>query len=421
MSIVVVGGGVVGLACALDLRRAGARVLLIDEGAGPSASWGNAGHVAIEQVEPIASMKALKSAPARWFPRGGALDFRFADILSWSGWAGRYVQACAPDAFDHGKAALGALLDDAVPAWRRLVAAVGRPELLRERGHIVVWESPASAEKGRAAWSAANIGLARKRDLQGVELLEVASRLAVAPAGGLRFENSGQISDPGLALRTLRDTFAALGGTTRAAKVTALRLEGGRAVVALDDGEVLRPDQVVLAAGVGSGGLMRGLGHVAPIVAERGYHIEGDVGAWGDLPPVVFEDRSMIVTRFGDRLRAASFVEFARHDAPADPRKWARLHKHVDELGLPMAKPRSQWMGARPTLPDYLPAIGVSRRAPNLIYAFGHQHLGLTLAATTGEIVTALAVGAAAPVDLTPFDLDRFTPGAAWRAKEIAA
>jgi D-amino-acid dehydrogenase len=416
MSIVVVGGGVVGLACALDLRRAGAEVLLIDEGAGPSASWGNAGHIAIEQVEPIASMKALKSAPARWFPRGGALDFRLSDIFTWGGWAGRYVQACSPDVFDHGKAALGGLLDDAVPAWRRLATAAGRPDLLRERGHLVVWETLASAEKGRAAWAATDIGQARTRDLQGVELLEVASRLAIAPAGGLRFENSGQISDPGLALRTLRDSFAALGGTIRSARVTALRLEGGRAVVALDDGEVLRPDQVVLAAGVGSGALIRSLGHVAPIVAERGYHIEGDVGAWGDLPPVVFEDRSMIVTRFGDRLRAASFVEFARQNSPADPRKWARLHRHVDELGLPMAKSRSQWMGARPTLPDYLPAIGVSRRAPNLIYAFGHQHLGLTLAATTGEIVTALAGGGGTPVDLKPFDLDRFA-----RRKEMAA
>lgn len=421
MSIVVVGGGVVGLACALDLRRAGAQVLLIDEGDGPSASWGNAGHIAIEQVEPIASMKALRSAPARWFPRGGALDFRLGDILAWGGWAGRYVQACSPDAFEHGKAALGGLLDDAMPAWRRLAAAAGRPDLVREAGHIVVWESAASAEKGRAAWRASDIGQARTRDLQGVELMEVAARMKIAPAGGLRFENSGQISDPGLALRSLRGAFEALGGEARQARIKALGSENGRAVLTLDNGEVLRPDQIVLAAGVGSGALMRNLGHVAPIVAERGYHIEGDVldengGAWGALPPVVFEDRSMIVTRFGDRLRAASFVEFARRESPADPRKWARLHRHVDELGLPMGQPRSQWMGARPTLPDYLPAIGVSRRAPNLIYAFGHQHLGLTLAATTGEIVTALAGGGAARLDLAPFDLDRFA-----RRKEIAA
>ena len=91
----------------------------------------------------------------------------------------------------------------------------------------------------------------------------------------------------------------------------------------------------------------------------------------------------MIVTPFRSGLRAASFVEFARADSPADPRKWARLRSHVAELGLPFREPCSEWFGARPTLPDYLPALGRSRRAANLLYAFGHQHLGLTLAAIT--------------------------------------
>src|SRR3546814_12833550 len=95
----------------------------------------------------------------------------------------------------------------------------------------------------------------------------------------------------------------------------------------------------------------------------------------------------MIVTRFADTVQAASFVEFHSPDAPPDPRKWDRLDRHVRELGLPFAPPFTRWMGARPTLPDYLPAIGRSRRVGNLVYAFGHQHLGLTLAAVTGELV----------------------------------
>jgi D-amino-acid dehydrogenase len=146
-----------------------------------------------------------------------------------------------------------------------------------------------------------------------------------------------------------------------------------------------------------------------PLVAERGYHIEGEAGDWPKhLPPVVFEDRSMIVTRFGGRLRAASFTEFARPSSPPDIKKWERLHRHASELGLHLGEPLTQWMGARPTLPDYLPAIGVSRRADNLIYAFGHQHLGLTLAATTGEIVAELATGGRPATDIQPFDIERF-------------
>ena len=115
----------------------------------------------------------------------------------------------------------------------------------------------------------------------------------------------------------------------------------------------------------------------------------------------------MIVTRFGARLRAASFVEFARADAPPDPGKWDRLRRHVAELGVPLADP-TPWMGCRPTLPDYLPAIGASRRVPGLSYAFGHQHLGLTLAPTTAELVTALLTRTRPRVDLAPFDIERF-------------
>jgi glycine/D-amino acid oxidase-like deaminating enzyme len=119
----------------------------------------------------------------------------------------------------------------------------------------------------------------------------------------------------------------------------------------------------------------------------------------------VFEDRAMIVTRFAGRLRAASIVEFARLDTPPDPRKWTRLRAHVAALGLSLHAPIAPWMGARPTLPDYLPAIG---RRGAVAYAFGHQHLGLTLAATSGEALAALLHGQASAFDLSPFDLTRF-------------
>jgi D-amino-acid dehydrogenase len=162
----------------------------------------------------------------------------------------------------------------------------------------------------------------------------------------------------------------------------------------------------VIAAGAASAPLVAPLKLRAPLIAERGYHIEGAPGDWpADMPPVVFEDRSMIVTRFAGRLRAASIVEFAARDTPPDPRKWARLRAHVAALGLSLREPATTWMGARPTLPDYLPAIG---RRGAVAYAFGHQHLGLTLSATSGEALAALLHGETPAFDLAPFDLTRF-------------
>lgn len=173
---------------------------------------------------------------------------------------------------------------------------------------------------------------------------------------------------------------------------------------------MLHADAIVVAASVASKLLLEPLGYKVPIVAERGYHIQSVDTDWPtDLPPVVFEERSMIVTRFLSGLRAASFVEFGRERSPPDPRKWARLRTQVAALGLSFGGSGSEWMGARPTLPDYLPAIGRSRRAPNLLYAFGHQHLGLTLAAVTGEAIGALAAGEEPAVELAPFDIERFT------------
>jgi D-amino-acid dehydrogenase len=405
----VIGGGVVGKTCALALRRAGETVTLLDprEPSRP-ASYGNAGHIAIEQVEPLASPAAVTSALGRLFALGGPLDFRLGDIAAWGPWAARFMAASTPARAARGRRALGALLEDALPAWRRLAASLDRPDLLVERGHLVVWESPASARAGLAAWRAADTGQARLAPLPDAETARL-RRLVSAPiAGGAAFENTGQVSDPALMLRLLDEAFDASGGERRLSRAARLESVDGQVEVLLDDDQRLTPERVLVAGGVGSGALMRGLGHEAPVIAERGYHLEGGADHWDDLPPVVFEDRSLILTRFGDRLRAASFVEFGREASPPDPRKWARLRRHLSELGVRLEGPVAEWMGARPTLPDYLPAIGASRLVGGLYYAFGHQHLGLTLAAVTGELVAALMSGAAPSTDLAPFDLDRF-------------
>ncbi|WP_223391708.1 NAD(P)/FAD-dependent oxidoreductase [Caulobacter segnis] len=415
----VIGGGVVGKACALALRRAGESVTLLDpQGSARPASYGNAGHIATEQVAPLASPAALASAFRRLFALGGALDFRLADIGAWGPWAARFVAASTADGAAHGQRALSGLLKNALPAWRRLAESLGRPDLLIERGHVVVWESAASARAGRAAWEAADIGQARLAPLAEPTKARLEQLIQPAIAGGVAFQNTGQVSDPALVLRLLDEAFDAAGGRRRVGQVRRLANVDGRVVAELSDGQQLAPERVLVAGGVGSGALMRGLGHVAPIIAERGYHLEGGADHWDDLPPVVFEDRSLILTRFGDRLRAASFVEFGREASPADPRKWARLRRHLSELDVSLEGPVAEWMGARPTLPDYLPAIGASRRVDNLYYAFGHQHLGLTLAATTGERVAALVGGAAPATDLAPFDLARFERG--WNTRSNA-
>ncbi|SBV31681.1 FAD dependent oxidoreductase [uncultured Sphingopyxis sp.] len=404
MRVNIIGGGIVGLCSGMALAEAGHRVTIIDDDADRrAASWGNAGHIATEQVAPLASPASLRTAFRRPFAAGGPLDLPLSGVRHWLGFLPRFLAAARPAAFRSGSAALGSLLDGALPAWQHMAALAGKPMLLRADGHYILWENAAIARAGSAAWHAADIGTASLHTVEAAEMARLASLVGVPIADALRFQGSGQITDLGALADALEDAFRARGGTIERSSAR-LAVDGGRARVEGHDADI-----VVVAAGVRSRALMEQAGHVVPLIAERGYHIRAAAGEWpAGLPPLVFEDRAMIVTRFADTVQAASFVEFHSPGAPPDPRKWDRLERHVRELGLPFAPPFTRWMGARPTLPDYLPAIGRSRRIGNLVYAFGHQHLGLTLAAVTGDLVRALIERERPMVDLAPFDLARF-------------
>jgi glycine/D-amino acid oxidase-like deaminating enzyme len=405
----VIGGGLVGASCALNLQLNGMRTTVIDPATTRrGASWGNAGHLATEQAEPLASRKTLRSFPRRLFFRGGALSLPARDMDVWLPFALRLIRSSAPDRFAAGTAALRSLLRGAIPAWKQLAGAASAGDLISEEGHFVVWETPAGAEAGRTAWRGTDIGTASFRDATAEEIAALSAQVSRPIAGAIRFLGTGQVLDLGELADCLIAHLVLLGGSQRTARVQKLTVDGSTASVMLDDGERLRADVVVVAAGVASGALLQPLGYRVPIIAERGYHIQSASADWpAGLPPIAFEERSMIVTPFRSGLRAASFVEFGRADSPPDPKKWVRLRSHVAELGLPFREV-SEWFGARPTLPDYLPALGRSRRAINLLYAFGHQHLGLTLAAITGKLIAALARREPTEIDVTPFDLERF-------------
>jgi D-amino-acid dehydrogenase len=145
------------------------------------------------------------------------------------------------------------------------------------------------------------------------------------------------------------------------------------------------------------------------LLAERGYHLHSTETNWPrDLPTTVFDEHFVAVSRFSTGLRVTSFVEFGSPDAPGDARKWALLERRVRELGLLFSPTPQRWVGSRPSLPDFVPAIGRLERAPNVLYAFGHAHLGLTEAPVTSELICALATEKAPPLDLAAFRVERF-------------
>lgn len=409
-SIAVIGGGIIGRVSALMLQQNGYQVTVFDDSRNLTApSWNNAGHIALEQVTPLASYAAIKTAPKRLFLFGGALDFNLRDP-GVTKWIWQYLNASSPKRFKIGSQALSELMGQADKAWEELAQRVSLPTIYTKAGHWLVWENARSTNRGVTAWKQANIGQASITPMDEEIASQIKQYSNVDIHGGLEFSGTGQIKDLPLLARTLKSRFLHAGGKWAFETISPLLLHERQVRLKAEDNKEF--DIVLVCAGSASANLMRNIQPDIPLIAERGYHLESTCSQvdWpAETPPIVFEDRSMIVTRFTNTLRACSFVEFSSLNAPPDKRKWTQLLKHCKELGLPIGKDAQQWVGARPTLPDYLPAIGKSHCADNLYYAFGHQHLGLTLAAITGQKISDMINQNETPECLIPFSLERFS------------
>ncbi len=409
--VIIIGGGIIGLTCGVALQQSGVDVVIIDgDVAYEAPSWGNAGHIGVEQTRPLASPAGVKHGLRQIFSSRSAASFPLQHVGTWGPFMARLLCASTPKRSRASELALGGLLAQAMPAWRQMCTDIGVPNLLREDGHYELWESVKTVARGEENWASNKAPSAAFSRVSRPQLKTLQTMVKPPLVGGIRFTHSGQVMDLAALRGALQRAFTQAGGVIKRAKVRALQHNGGRAGVVCDDGTQMMAGRILVAAGIGSGALLRPWGHKVPLIAENGYHIEGDAPAWPvNSPPMVFGDRALIVTRFETRVRMVSFVEFTGHSSPPDPRKWAQLRRHAQEIGLKFEGEVREWRGARPTLPDYLPAIGKSEKVPDLYYAFGHQHLGLTMAAVTANLMAALMTDKTPPLNLGPFDITRFS------------
>jgi D-hydroxyproline dehydrogenase len=408
----------VGLACALRLQADGFRVELYDAGSDEAAaSYGNAGHLAIEQLAPLASWANVKRLPRVLYSRGGPAAFPLSQIRHWLPFGMRLLAASAPAQFKRGMACHREMLSKALDSWRDVLRGIGKLDLLSEQGHELVWESVQTAARGLRAWQAADLGTARVTEMDAARVRELRQKFAGKPVGGLRFSGTGHLRDLQAVRAAMRDEFVRAGGVWHRKSVRQVCKRGGWAQIqALDTGSDdlvgLASDLVIVCAGAHSADLMRDEFGRLPMIAERGYHLQFNPASHvnHDLEmPLVFEDRSLIMTPFHQGLRLASFTEYVHTQAPADSSKWQRLKQHANDLGMGLqTDTASTWVGCRPTLPDYVPVIGRSQQTRNLIVACGHHHLGLTLAALTGQLVSQLARQGTPMLDLAALAPQRF-------------
>ena len=407
-SIAVIGAGVIGSAIACSLAREGRPVLLIDR-APPGeagASFGNAGHIATELVEPLPSPSLLFGFWRELFACGGVLDIPPRRILKFLPWAGRFARA----AFQRTENTrhLAPFVRPAVTVLVGMLRDIGRADLIRQHGHYEMWLGGDAAGRARRQ-ALAMAALEVPTQPAPAALVDSVRRAATAStAAGLHFPNCAHVIDPLEVVRAFADDAFARGASFLQRDVRSLRASDAGVQILTDAGPIAA-HSVIVCAGAWSAPLLAPFGLNVPLEAARGYHVQmPGVTALVDAP-LLYCDANILVTPMTGRLRATSFMEFAGIDAPADARKPAWLRGKLRALGYSCDEAAGSWVGPRPVLPDYLPAMGRVATAPNVLYAFGHQHIGLTLCAVTARAMTDLAAGREPAADLSAFDLKRWS------------
>lgn len=406
--VAVIGGGIVGLACGLHLAAEGKDVLLVDAETRPvGTSAGNAATFAAYNCVPVGTPGVLRNLPNLLLDRDSPLAMRWAALPALAPWLIRFIRQSLPGPAAANAAALAALLHRSLAAWNDLAAEAAATELMRPTGAMYLF--PDAAALAGAEWNRA------QRDAGGIRqfVVEPAEIAALEPAladwrgPGIHFPDATHLADPALMLQRLRAAIVARGGRIIRGQVTSLAAEGDGVRLG-GPGLSIRAGAAVIAAGAWSRGLARQAGDAVPLETERGYHLEYAMDAPLLSRPVCPIRFGVYLTPLAGRLRAAGTVELGGLNRGPTPRRAELLDRAARTVFPDLPPPGPLWLGFRPSLPDSLPVIGPSRRSARVIHAYGHGHLGLTLAAVTARNVAALLRGGTAPDRLTAFSPQRF-------------
>nr|WP_300315883.1 FAD-dependent oxidoreductase [Halomonas sp.] len=414
--ITVVGAGIIGICCALALARKGLRVQVLDKQApGMGASFGNAGHMATEQVFPIADASILSRLPGMLMDPMGPLRLDWRHLPRSLPWFTRLLLNLRQAPYAHSVRGIRALNEASLDAWHQLLDTVGGRHLLKSDGSFLVHEKPDTATELQAIETRmAEHGVAVET-WTGDAIRERAPGLSNLIQGGLFFPDTGHVVNPYSVCEALVGAARQHGVRFHQQEVTRARISEHGVILTTANASTILTPRVLLACGAHSAPLTAELTGVrVPLDTERGYHLMLPKEAHRLPLAVTSLERRFIMTPMREGLRLAGTVEFAGLHRPANMQRAWQLHRLTqglfrDPLSDEGATP---WMGFRPSLPDSLPIID-SVQHGKVLLAFGHHHLGLTQAAITADMIATLATPERTPsfqslLEPAPYRLNRF-------------
>ncbi|WP_175858017.1 FAD-dependent oxidoreductase [Burkholderia anthina] len=409
--VVVIGGGIVGLACAWAALRDGATVTIVDRDfEGDRTSHGNAGGIAVTESTPM-SVNGLTMKAIKWlFDPLGPLSLDWKHLPEALPWFLAFRRAGNKQRFKEISYALAALndrvYDDIVPMFED----IGAMRSFYRRGALTVYETDAAFAADRHEWAFKRELGVRWRAMTAAEVRECEPSLAPVFRHGVFLDDWSHIGDPRRVVIQLRNRIRQLGARFVEGTASALDLSDALAPAAvLADGGRIRGRRIVVATGAWSAGLAGSIGDRVLLDSERGYNTTLPSHGIDLSREVIFAERKFVATPLDIGLRIGGAAEFAGLKAPPNYQRsdaLLALGKQflpgLDDAGA------VKWMGHRPATPDSLPVIGPSPRTPNVIYAFGHGHLGLTQSATTAALVADLLANRTPGIGLEPYSISRF-------------
>lgn len=408
--VVVIGAGIVGMACASYLQRDGRAVTVIDRvPPGEGCSFGNAGGMSPGSVVPLSMPGTAAQVPKWLLDPLGPLSLRPSYLPRLIPWLLRFKRAGSPERVEQVSIALRALHERIFECYDPLIEAAGAEDLIVRDGQMYVYQSTASFDRDVAGWDLRRARGAIVEELDADQIREREPALAPIFERAAFLPEHGHCRNPFALVQRLAAQFERAGGTILQREVTGFEIGPDGPTGLHTDGGDIAVSALVVAAGAWSHRLAARLGSKVPLETQRGYHVT--IAEPGVAPRliVMWADRSFMATPMALGLRFAGTAEFAGLEAPPDYRRARALLEHgrIMYPGLE-TEHVSEWMGHRPCLPDTLPVIGRSPRFPSVHYAFGHGHTGLTGASMTGRVIADLVAGRPPAIDVAPFRVDRF-------------
>ena len=407
LKVVVIGAGIVGTCCALWLQERGYDVVLIDrDEPGAGTSSGNACTLADYACVPVNNPGLFRKIPYLLFSKDSPFSIDPLYALSHPGWLLKFLNHCRAHKVDNIIQSLGALLRHTQAGFDPLIEQTEAAHLFRQRGCLYVYRTKQAYE------SAYPYNLARRENgvqfdwLDANEIKELEPSLVAEFYSGLYYHQARHVVNPRQLVSHFFKHFLASGGEYRQVAVREVAQSGPSVI--LDNGDSLMADKVVIAAGAFSKQIKEAGNAFLPLDTERGYHVQYNGKQILLQRPVGWAEAGLYATPTNEGLRFAGTVEIAGLNKPAGRRNIEYLANRAKEMFALEEKPDQTWLGFRPTLPDALPVIGLSKQSPHIVYAFGHQHIGLTLAGITGKLVSEIVAEVETSVDISAFSPTRF-------------